>query len=363
MDIEDIPPGVDFEKFIGEAVSKCDLLIAIIGPQWSDTRDENGRRRLELDDDFTRIEIESALTRDIRVIPVLVGGAKMPTLAELPSSLRPLAKRQNFELPDRAWDDGCRRLAQAVEQALTPQRAVEPGATADGNVIAEPSSDRGAGWLKAILVGAAALAVVAIGVTTGSWRHDALDTETPSPSDPQQVSLPAPAPQPAPAPLPQLDTMIYGLKLEGTWRLVDQAEVRIQIDRAGDSLRLVLITSRGRQDLGLLTPTSDSLRFDFQETKFGVLNAKPANAGNWTLGWDNPASFCRIAGGSLHASPDLRIWRAELKCSEGPNAIETIITSTASLTSDGTSFTITVGESRVPGQGPEESIIFRRESH
>ena len=78
MDIFTIEPGVDFVEKINEAVGSCDVLIAVIGPQWLTVTDDSGRRRLNDPEDFIRLEIKAALDRGIRVVPVLVGGASMP---------------------------------------------------------------------------------------------------------------------------------------------------------------------------------------------------------------------------------------------------------------------------------------------
>ena len=71
-DVDSIEPGEDFAEVISDAVSSCAVL-AVIGDRWLAAADEDGRR---LDDpgDFVRLEIEAALTRGVRVIPVLVGG-------------------------------------------------------------------------------------------------------------------------------------------------------------------------------------------------------------------------------------------------------------------------------------------------
>ncbi len=78
LDIDNIEPGLDFVKVLSEQVQACDVLQAVIGPGWLDSRDAGGSRRLDNARDFVRIEIEAALARDIRVIPVLVDGAQMP---------------------------------------------------------------------------------------------------------------------------------------------------------------------------------------------------------------------------------------------------------------------------------------------
>src|SRR5215467_12024671 len=112
-DIDNIPPGVEFDAFIVESVSSCDALIALIGPTWL-TASESGKRRLDNPNDFTRIEIVTALQRKIRVVPVLVGNAQMPRADDLPHDLKPLARRQAYELTDRRWMDDCRNLADVL---------------------------------------------------------------------------------------------------------------------------------------------------------------------------------------------------------------------------------------------------------
>jgi hypothetical protein len=113
-DIEGIPPGVDFETYINEAVGSADVLIALIGPRWL-TASESGRRRLDDPHDLTRAEIATALRRKVTVIPVLVGNATMPESADLPDDLKPLARRQAHELSDSRWAHDCRNLTRVVK--------------------------------------------------------------------------------------------------------------------------------------------------------------------------------------------------------------------------------------------------------
>ena len=60
--------------------------------------DKDNRRRLDDPDDFVRIEIEAALKRGVRVIPVLIDGAAMPRASDLPDSLKKLVRRQYVEV-------------------------------------------------------------------------------------------------------------------------------------------------------------------------------------------------------------------------------------------------------------------------
>ncbi|MGA9246365.1 MAG: toll/interleukin-1 receptor domain-containing protein [Silvibacterium sp.] len=76
MDVAGIQPGRDFRKVIDESVATCGVLLAIIGTDWADAKNDAGNRRLDDPSDFVRLETASALRRDIPVIPVLVHGQK-----------------------------------------------------------------------------------------------------------------------------------------------------------------------------------------------------------------------------------------------------------------------------------------------
>ena len=101
MDINTIEPGLDFVQVIDQAVGSCDALIALIGRQWLTITDDSARRRLDNPEDFVRLEIATALSRNIRVIPALVQGTCMPRSSDLPDVLEPIARRNACELSDR----------------------------------------------------------------------------------------------------------------------------------------------------------------------------------------------------------------------------------------------------------------------
>jgi TIR domain len=88
MDVDAIPLGRDFTKVLRDEVTKCDVLLALIGPNWLNVRDEEGNRRLDNPADVLRIEIGTALQRDIPVIPILLDGARIPKADQLPQDLR-----------------------------------------------------------------------------------------------------------------------------------------------------------------------------------------------------------------------------------------------------------------------------------
>jgi TIR domain-containing protein len=118
-----LEPGEDFVEHLREAVEDCSVLVVLIGPEWAGIQDEDGRVRLDDPNDFVRLEIEIALNRrDLRLIPALVRGAKMPRPGRLPESLEPLLHRQALELSDSRWSHDTERLIQAIERVTGPTR-------------------------------------------------------------------------------------------------------------------------------------------------------------------------------------------------------------------------------------------------
>lgn len=113
-DIEGIEPGVDFVAALERALESCAVMLVVIGRDWLDIKDAAGRRRLSMADDWIRIEIASALARDIRVVPVLLEGAGLPAADDLPEDLRPLCRRQTVELSDSRWRGDLRRLVDTL---------------------------------------------------------------------------------------------------------------------------------------------------------------------------------------------------------------------------------------------------------
>ena len=114
MDVNAIQPGRDFRKAIDESIHKCSVLLAVVGRDWLESKNASGQRRLEEETDFVRLEIASALRRDIPVVPVLVRGARMPSADQLPADLRELAYRNAVELTHARWKSDVRVLIQAL---------------------------------------------------------------------------------------------------------------------------------------------------------------------------------------------------------------------------------------------------------
>jgi TIR domain len=169
-DVDSIELGDDFVEVITTAVASCDVLLALIGDQWLTITDEDGRRRLDNPDDFVRLEIEAALARKVRVIPILVDGARMPRPDQLPPSLAPLARRQALELSPSRFEFDTTRLVRVLDKTLAEARrdddaAPVPAARAP-DARAEPPAARG--WRGRITGRTRALIALGVAAVLGS---------------------------------------------------------------------------------------------------------------------------------------------------------------------------------------------------
>jgi TIR domain-containing protein len=143
MDVAAIEPGSDFVEAIEKRVGTCDALIAVIGKDWLTIRDELNRVRLGSQEDFVTVEVAAALKRSVEVIPVLVGGAKMPLQRELPESLQLLSRRQALAISDVRFT---RDVTDLIETLERPARK----------------------WTKPALV--AAICAIAVGIGIWIWQ-------------------------------------------------------------------------------------------------------------------------------------------------------------------------------------------------
>lgn len=130
IDVDSIPLGVDFRVHLDNEVSKCDMLLAIIGPDWvGETQDHQGAlegRRIDDDADFVRLEVASALSRSIPVVPVLVRGAKLPKPDDLPPDLREIVFRNAIEIGSgAAFHESVSRLLRGLRHHAESQKSHE----------------------------------------------------------------------------------------------------------------------------------------------------------------------------------------------------------------------------------------------
>jgi hypothetical protein len=101
-DVDKIPHGTDFRRFIDNTIRNCRVALVVIGPAWLDITDQNGRRLDQLDDPV-RIEVEAALRYGKRLIPVLIDDAQMPNVSALPETMAQLASQNAAPLHNNQY--------------------------------------------------------------------------------------------------------------------------------------------------------------------------------------------------------------------------------------------------------------------
>jgi hypothetical protein len=115
MDVDSFPLGINFVTALREEVGKCDVLLAVIGPNWLNARDEAGSRRLDNLNDFVRTEIATALQRDIPVIPILLDGVKPPQPHQLPPDIQELSLRNALHVRHTSFSSDVGKLVRALK--------------------------------------------------------------------------------------------------------------------------------------------------------------------------------------------------------------------------------------------------------
>src|SRR5690242_15656756 len=118
MDLDSIEAGLDFAEVIRDAVDSCAVLVALIGRQWATVADEQGRRRLDDPDDYVRFEVQTALKRGVRVIPVLVDNARPLRQQHLPAELHKLTRLNALELSYGRYQYDSDRLLDLIQRVL-----------------------------------------------------------------------------------------------------------------------------------------------------------------------------------------------------------------------------------------------------
>ena len=115
-DVDAMRKGEDYERLIDEAIATSRVTVAIVGPGWLESRSADGKRRLDEPHDMVRMELEHSLKSGIAIVPVLVGGARMPSPGDLPHSLRSFARLDAQVLRDEDWRYDFGRLLETLER-------------------------------------------------------------------------------------------------------------------------------------------------------------------------------------------------------------------------------------------------------
>jgi len=243
MDVAGIDAGMDFRKAIDANVSGCGVLLAIIGPTWASITGDDGARRLDHADDYVRLEIATALARNVPVIPVLVHAAHMPPLDQLPDDLKDLRYRNSVELTHARWNSDVALLIGALKNYVTVNTASQTQ-TVHATVPvqlpapqpAPPAEPAKKSQLPLFAAVGAVIAIALAGAIFTALHYGPSAKPLPSPQNNGGTS-PAPVPSPAnPQPTPAGDDSA----LLGKWKNSKDAG-------RGDDLEHITIADFGGQ--------------------------------------------------------------------------------------------------------------------
>ena len=164
MDVENLEPGMDFTEALVKNLKKCHVMLVMIGRHWLGEKNEAGLNRMQLEDDWVRREIETALKRNIRVIPVLVDDGVLPNKSSIPESMHPLLNRQTHTIYHATFRDDAERLIEVLKRI---------GITGKHEKVVDEKQGPKPNWLK--LAGITVL-VFAAGWAIWNWVNKTPDT-------------------------------------------------------------------------------------------------------------------------------------------------------------------------------------------
>ena len=164
IDVDDIDAGQTFAEVIQQAVGHSKVLLVLIGKRWLGVRD-GMPPRIHDSGDFVRLEVAAALKRGMRVIPVLLDNAELPSAAQLPEDLRALLQRNALELRNTGFAADIDRLAGALRESVGSGAPAPPPAAAAAPATRKPA--------RALVLGLGAAAVLLIAAGAALWQQRA----------------------------------------------------------------------------------------------------------------------------------------------------------------------------------------------
>jgi hypothetical protein len=115
FDIESIPIGVDFRRYIDQTLRIANVVLAVIGNRWMG---DSESPRINDETDFVRLELEAALRRNITIVPIFVDGAKL-SANDLPMSLRELPFRNGITIASTDLEAGIDQLVRKLDELVS----------------------------------------------------------------------------------------------------------------------------------------------------------------------------------------------------------------------------------------------------
>ena len=147
IDVERIASGEDFARTIEGMLQDCDVCLAMIGKRWLTAADQYGQRRLDKANDWVRTEVSAALTRNIRVIPLLVDDASLPDAEALPGDLVRLTFLQAHPIAHLTFHQDVDRLIESIHEAMGARKAAQAKAHQSGERRVHPQDGLDYVWV------------------------------------------------------------------------------------------------------------------------------------------------------------------------------------------------------------------------
>ena len=169
IDVDDIGAGLAFDDAIRQAVGASRVLLVMMGKRWQGERAGAVPRIFDAGD-FVRLEVAAALAAGLRVIPLLIDGAAMPTEAQLPDDLRPLARRNALEIDNTRFAADIERLVAALRDALGEPAPRLASAAAPTHSSPRSTSARAGPKVALWLLLAAVVVAVAVAIAMASAK-------------------------------------------------------------------------------------------------------------------------------------------------------------------------------------------------
>jgi hypothetical protein len=142
QDAESFEYGLDFVEEYERAISRSDVLLALIGPNWLRAPEDRPGYR-----DHVVAEIGFALERGVRVIPVLVNGAAMPRADQVPDVLAPFVRRGAVPIDSDTFTNDVAPLMKVLDGAgRPPTTPIRPAPRPAVGWVVPPADLPRSGW-------------------------------------------------------------------------------------------------------------------------------------------------------------------------------------------------------------------------
>jgi pterin-4a-carbinolamine dehydratase len=139
LDRSDIEPGEEFPDRLRRALSEAHLVLAFIGRDWiSIQHPVTYQRKLDMETDWVRVELEQAIRERKKIIPVLIEGARPLSAEQLPESLRGLATLNAVSLSIERFLEDVDRLVTEIERQLGAETVARLAGGTDGKFPPRP---------------------------------------------------------------------------------------------------------------------------------------------------------------------------------------------------------------------------------